>query len=72
MYDELVKRLRICPDYNEGCLNCPHEHDLGCRSSTMREAADAIEELSVVVRVPKAVIDKLAQQLRVETENGEV
>lgn len=45
MYEELVKRLRICPDYNEGCLNCPHEHDLGCRSSTMREAADAIESL---------------------------
>lgn len=45
MYDELVKRLRICPDYNEGCVNCPHEHDLGCRTTTMHEAADAIEEL---------------------------
>lgn len=45
MYDELVKRLRICPDYNDGCVNCQHEHDLGCRTTTMREAADAIEEL---------------------------
>lgn len=46
MYDELVRRLRICPDYNDGCVNCQHEHDLGCRTTTMREAADAIEELS--------------------------
>lgn len=46
MYDELVKRLRICPDYNDGCVNCQHEHDLGCRTTTMREAADAIEGLS--------------------------
>ena len=60
MYDELVKRLRICPDYNEGCVNCPNEHDLGCRTTTMREAADAIEELSkprwipVTERLPEA------------------
>lgn len=46
MYDELVRRLRICPDYNDGCVNCQHEHDLGCRTTTMREAADAIEELN--------------------------
>lgn len=45
-YEELVERLRICPDYNDGCKNCPHEHDLGCRSTTMREAANAIEELA--------------------------
>lgn len=45
MYDELVKRLRICPDYDDGCVNCQHEHDLGCRTTTMREAADAIDDL---------------------------
>lgn len=45
MYEELIKRLRICPDYNEGCVTCPHKHDLGCRTTTMHEAADAIEEL---------------------------
>lgn len=49
MYDDLVKRLRICPDYNDGCVNCQHEHDLGCRTTTMREAADAIEGLSNAV-----------------------
>lgn len=46
MYDELVKRLRVCPNYTEACVSCPHEHDLGCRTTTMHEAADAIEELS--------------------------
>ena len=45
MYDDLVKRLRVCPDYNEGCVNCLHKHALGCRTTTMHEAADAIEDL---------------------------
>lgn len=65
-YEKLVKRLRICPDYNDGCKNCPHEHDLGCRSTTMREAADAIEELIMqqrgneeVVKVMQMEIDRL-------------
>ena len=64
MYDELVKRLRMRArlfkqiNQMENCI--------------MDEAADAIEKLSVVVRAQKAVIDKLAQQLRLETENGEV
>ena len=46
MYDELMKRLRVCPNYTEACVSCPHEHELGCRTKTMHEAADAIEELS--------------------------
>jgi hypothetical protein len=46
MYDELVKRLRVCPNYTDACVSCPHEHDLGCRTTTMHEAADAIEKLS--------------------------
>lgn len=45
-YGELVNLLRICPDYCKGCMNCPHEHDLGCRTTMMGEAADAIEELT--------------------------
>lgn len=49
-YEELVERLKICPDYNDGCKNCPHEHDLGCRSTTMGEAADAIEDLLFFTR----------------------
>lgn len=44
-YEELVNLLKICPDYCNGCTNCPHEHDLGCRTTMMGEAADAIEEL---------------------------
>lgn len=63
MYDELVKRLRKCPDYNEGCVNCPHEHDLGCRTTTMLDAADAIEELQIAEKKYLANISAL------ETEN---
>ena len=50
MYDELVKRLIECPNYTEACVSCPHEHDLGCRTTTMHEAADTIEELTAYVR----------------------
>ena len=59
MYDELVKRLRTCPDYNDGCTKCPHEHDLGCRSTTMREAADAIEELLMLKALADSKIERL-------------
>lgn len=49
-YEELVERLKICPDYNDGCKNCPHEHDLCCRSTMMGEAAEAIEDLLFFTR----------------------
>lgn len=52
MYDDLVKRLRVCPNYTEACVSCPHEHDLGCRTTTMHEAADAIEKLSKPKWIP--------------------
>lgn len=47
MYDELVALLKVCPDYNEGCKNCPHEHEFGCQNTVMREAADVIDKLTV-------------------------
>lgn len=46
MYEELVKGLRDCPDYINGCKQCRYEHSLMCRSLFMSEAANAIEELS--------------------------
>ena len=66
MYDELVKRLREMGEWS----NIKWEDYSDDAQETMREASDAIEELSVVVRAQKAVIDKLIQQLRVEIENG--
>ena len=62
MYDELIGQLR----------NFAVELRKAEDALLVRDAADVIEELSVVVRAQKAVIDKLAQQLRLETENGEV
>jgi hypothetical protein len=55
MYDELVKRLRVCGDSNDSCGNCPdRENDGSCpygewefaAEKYMLQAADAIEELS--------------------------
>ena len=62
MYDELIGQMR----------NFAVELRKAEDALLVRDAADAIEELSVVARAQKAVIDKLAQQLRLETENGEV
>ena len=44
MYDELIKRLRLCAEYD--CHRCEYEFELGCRSKLNNEAADAIEQLS--------------------------
>ena len=62
MYDELVKRLRVCPNYTEACVSCPHEHDLGCRTTTMHEAADAIEKLSKPKWIP--VTERLPEEFQ--------
>ena len=72
MYDELIKRLRDAAKMSEAlAVLLPHSEG-DATAKLYNEAADTIEELSVVVRAQKAVIDKLAQQLRLETENGEV
>lgn len=65
MYAEQVKELRDLDIKYKSSV--PYEV-----LDALAEAADAIEELSVIVREQKAVIDKLTQQLRVETENGKV
>lgn len=56
MYDELVATLR------RQCI----EMDCGnCNTCVKRKAADAIEELSVVVRAQKAVLDKFPKWIPV-------
>jgi len=57
MYDELVKRLR----------NAAHLADKGLviLPSVCLDAADAIEELSVVVRAQKAVLEKFPKWIPV-------
>lgn len=48
MYDDLVKSLRQCTEAS--CAGCKNEFvEIGCRGLLEHEAADAIEELWVVV-----------------------
>lgn len=76
MHDELVKRLREFASIPEHCENvadcdkCTKEEI--CLSFTNKriievttQAADAIEELSVVVRAQKAVLDKFPRWIPV-------
>lgn len=46
MYDELVKRLRRCEQFQ--CRECEYEQVMRCRAKLNAEAVDAIEELSMV------------------------
>ena len=52
MYDELIKALRNCGDTEiDGCDNCKYqEPQMTCNQHLMMQAADAIEELSRIVR----------------------
>ena len=66
MYDELIKNLRN--EANEA----PALSSIGY--FLMRQAADAIEELGVVVRTQKSVLDKFPRWIPVSErlpENGE-
>ncbi len=69
MYDELIKRLRNCiSDTVEDCAGCPYQGGYKgtyCMNGLISEAADAIEELSVVVRAQKAVLDKFPRWIPV-------
>lgn len=56
MYDELIKRLRLQADAEKFYSGEPMLYD---------QAADAIEELSVVVRAQKAVLDKFPRWIPV-------
>ena len=59
MYDELVNRLHR---YSENCVAYKLDADF---ASAVHEAAEAIEELSVVVRTQKAVLDKFPRWIPV-------
>lgn len=65
MYDELVKELRHCATDPMHCLSCGEDKDGRCFARLMTQAADAIEELSVVVRAQKAVLDKFPRWIPV-------
>ena len=56
-YDELIKSLRNCA-YCKPCITCKYYGEDRCTAKIMKEAANAIEELSVIVRAQKAVLDK--------------
>lgn len=59
MYDDLIKRLR--QDAPTALANCDFDFVVGW----IEEAADAIEELSVIVRAQKAVLDKFPRWIPV-------
>ncbi len=61
MYDDIVKRLRYAASYDERIV-----------IETCKEAAEAIEELSVIVRAQKAVLDKFPRWIPVTEQLPEV
>ena len=58
MRDELVKRLRDAAKMSEALAVLLPNSDGSATAKLYNEVADAIEELSVVVRAQKAVLDK--------------
>ena len=54
MYEELVKRLRAVTDgsHEDKCDGCPYDEDypccVDCLDTMLKQAADAIEELSLI------------------------
>ena len=47
-YDELIKRLRNCATQAAPCKTCDMLDDGSCSDTLMKQAADAIEELSMI------------------------
>ena len=48
MYENLVKRLRVCAS-DSPCLDCPERYSVGrCFDNIKKEAADAIEEVNLI------------------------
>ena len=65
MYDELVKRLRDSAKMSEAlAILLPHSEG-NATAKLYNEAADAIEELTVVVRAQKAVLEKFPKWIPV-------
>ncbi len=46
MYKELIKNLRRCATEEDSCRTCELNDNLFCANNLMKQAADAIEELS--------------------------
>lgn len=49
MYDKLIRQLRNCAIESAPCKACDMVNDGSCTDGLMKQAADAIEELSAVV-----------------------
>lgn len=65
MHDELIKRLRDAAKMSEALAVLLPNSDGSATAKLYNEAADAIEELSVVVRAQKAVLDKFPRWIPV-------
>ena len=65
MYDKLIRQLRNCAIESAPCKACDMVNDDSCTDGLMKQAADAIEELSTVVRVQKAVLEKFPRWIPV-------
>lgn len=65
MYDKLIRQLRNCAIESAPCKACDMVNDDSCTDGLMKQAADSIEELSTVVRVQKAVLEKFPRWIPV-------
>ena len=63
MYDELVKRLKNCATQAAPCLTCDMTDDGSCIETLMKQAADAIEELTGFVQEAERDRDEYRERL---------
>lgn len=64
MYDELVKRLRNCSTQAAPCKTCDMTEDGSCSDTLMKQAADAIEELSEDNTALNGTVTNLLEQIK--------
>ena len=63
MYDETVKRLKNCATQAAPCLTCDMTDDGSCIETLMKQAADAIEELTGFVQEAERDRDEYRERL---------
>lgn len=63
MYDETVKRLKNCATQAAPCLTCDMTDDGSCIETLMKQAADAIEELTGFVQEAERDRDEYQERL---------
>lgn len=63
MYDELAKRLKNCATQAAPCLTCDMTDDGSCIETLMKQAADAIEELTGFVQEAERDRDEYRERL---------